>query len=233
MKYLLALDIDSSSIKASLLNAITGQRVAVATSPRQEIKMVKTQPGWAEQHPERWWQEVVNATAELRAAHDFYPAQVAGIDITYQMHGLVLLDKAGQVLRPAIIWCDSRAVDFDLTASKLKWVRENEPEIYVRIHKIQLPGDYIAFKLTGELETTVSGHSEGVFWNVKEQALARELLEYYGISVDLLPEVVDAFAVQGRVNAAAAQEMGLVTGTPVNCRVGDHFNIPFGADLCM
>jgi xylulokinase len=253
MKYLLGYDIGSSSIKAALLNADTGQCVAAATSPRQEMDMQVPQPGWAEQHPERWWQEVVNATAELRAAHDFDPVQLAGIGITYQMHGLVLIDKAGQVLRPAIIWCDSRAVYFgnqafeelgeahclenflnspgNFTASKLKWVRENEPYIYAQIHKIQLPGDYIAFRLTGELQTTVSGLSEGVFWNFKEQTIARELLDYYGISPELLPEVVDTFAVQARVSAAAAQELGLAAGTPVSYRAGDQPNNAFSLNV--
>ncbi len=166
MKYLLGYDIGSSSIKASLLSIDTGKCVAAATSPSQELEIAAPQPGWAEQHPERWWQEVVNATARLRAEYAFDAALVAGIGIAYQMHGLVLVDKAGQVLRPAIIWCDSQAVAIgnqafaelgeaycldnflnspgNFTASKLKWVRDNEPEIYARIHKIQLPGDYIA-----------------------------------------------------------------------------------------
>ena len=226
MKYLIGYDIGSSSIKASLLDITTGKAVASATSPRQEMEISVPRAGWAEQDPNRWWQEVVNATAALRAAPGFDPALVAGIGITYQMHGLVLVGHDGAVLRPAIIWCDSRAVKIgnqafadlgeahclenflnspgNFTASKLKWVRENEPEIYARIHKIQLPGDYIAYRLSGQLQTTVSGLSEGMFWNFRQQAVAQELLDYYGISVDLLPEVVDTFAVQGRLHAAAA-----------------------------
>ncbi|HEX8658234.1 MAG TPA: FGGY family carbohydrate kinase [Hymenobacter sp.] len=253
MKYLLGYDIGSSSIKVSLLDIDTGRCVAAATSPKQEMEISVPQAGWAEQRPERWWQECVNATAELKAAYRFDTALIAGIGITYQMHGLVLMDKDGQVLRPAIIWCDSRAVDHgnqafealgqayclsnflnspgNFTASKLKWVRENEPAIYAQIHKIQLPGDYLAFKLTGQLQTTVSGLSEGVFWNFKKQAIAQDLLDYYGISADLLPEVVDTFSVQGHLRPEAAQELGLTTGTPLSYRAGDQPNNAFSLNV--
>ena len=253
MKYLIGYDIGSSSIKASLLDIATGKAVASATSPRQEMEISVPRAGWAEQDPNRWWQEVVNATAVLRAAPGFDPALVAGIGITYQMHGLVLVGHDGAVLRPAIIWCDSRAVKIgnqafadlgeahclenflnspgNFTASKLKWVRENEPEIYARIHKIQLPGDYIAYRLSGQLQTTVSGLSEGMFWNFRQQAVAQELLDYYGISADLLPEVVDTFAVQGRLHAAAAAELGLAAGTPISYRAGDQPNNAFSLNV--
>lgn len=253
MKYLLGYDIGSSSIKVSLLCIATGQCVAAAQSPAQEMPIHVPRSGWAEQHPESWWRELVRATAQLRAAYRFDPALVAGIGITYQMHGLVLVDKDGQVLRPAIIWCDSRAVDFgqqafaalgeayclsnflnspgNFTAAKLKWVRENEPAIYAQIHKILLPGDYIAFRLTGQLQTTVSGLSEGVLWNFKRQALARELLDYYGISADLLPEVVETFSVQGTLHRAAAQELGLAVGTPLSYRAGDQPNNAFSLNV--
>ena len=243
MKYLLGYDIGSSSIKASLLSIATGRCVAAATSPATELEIAAPQTGWAEQHPERWWQEVAHATAQLEAAYPFDSTLIAGIGISYQMHGLVLLNKSGQVLRPAIIWCDSRAVAYgnqafadlgeayclanflnspgNFTASKLKWVRENEPALYAQIHKIQLPGDYIAYKLTGQLQTTVSGLSEAVLWNFRRQALAQELLDYYGLRADLLPEVVDTFGVQGRLSAAAARELGLTAGTPISYRAGD------------
>ncbi|TGE23464.1 xylulokinase [Hymenobacter metallicola] len=253
MKYLLGYDIGSSSIKASLLSIDTGRCVASVTSPKKEMEITALQPDWAEQRPERWWQEVVNATLQLRVDFDFDPALIAGIGITYQMHGLVLVDKEGEVLRPAIIWCDSRAVDYgnqafqdlgpeyclenllnspgNFTASKLKWVRENEPAIYARIHKIQLPGDYIAFKLTGQLQTTVSGLSEGIFWNFKQQAIAQELLDYYGISSALLPEVVDTFSVQGHLTPEAARELGLAAGTPISYRAGDQPNNAFSLNV--
>jgi len=253
MKYLLGYDIGSSSIKASLLDIDTGRCVAAATTPTTEMGMEVPQAGWAEQRPERWWQEIINATQKLQATYGFDATLLAAIGITYQMHGLVLVDKDGHVLRPAIIWCDSRAVDLgnqafrdlgeefcldnflnspgNFTASKLKWVRENEPDVYAQIHKIQLPGDYIAFKLTGELQTTVSGLSEGVFWNFKKQAVAQELLDYYGISAELLPEVVDTFAVQGRLTAEAAQTLGLAAGTPISYRAGDQPNNAFSLNV--
>jgi len=253
MKYLLGYDIGSSSIKVSLLDIATGRCVAAATSPETEMEMAVPQPGWAEQRPERWWQEVINATKKLQASYGFDASLLAGIGITYQMHGLVLLDKAGHVLRPAIIWCDSRAVEIgneafgelgeefclenflnspgNFTASKLKWVRENEPEVYAQIHKIQLPGDYLAYQLTGQMQTTVSGLSEGVFWNFKKQAIAQELLNYYGISADLLPEVVETFAIQGRLTAEAASTLGLVAGTPISYRAGDQPNNAFSLNV--
>ncbi|MBO0359850.1 carbohydrate kinase [Hymenobacter sp. BT186] len=253
MKYLLGYDIGSSSIKAALLSVDTGQCVASVTSPSTEMEITAQVAGWAEQRPERWWQEVVNATQLLKQKYAFDPALVAGIGITYQMHGLVLLDKAGQVLRPAIIWCDSRAVEFgnqafaalgetycldnylnspgNFTASKLKWVKENEPELYARIHKIQLPGDYIAYQLTGRMQTTVSGLSEGVFWNFREQGIAYDLLAYYGISRELLPEVVDTFSEQGQLTAEAAQELGLHAGTPISYRAGDQPNNAFSLNV--
>ncbi|MGI4885699.1 MAG: xylulokinase [Janthinobacterium lividum] len=253
MKYLLGYDIGSSSIKASLLDIATGRCVAAVTSPTTEMGMDVPRPGWAEQRPERWWQEVVNATQQLRAQYGFDASLLAGIGITYQMHGLVLLDRAGHVLRPAIIWCDSRAVEIgnqafaelgeafclqnflnspgNFTASKLKWVQENEPAIYAQIHKIQLPGDYLAYQLTGAMQTTVPGLSEGVFWNFKTQAVAQELLDYYGISADLLPEVVDTFSVQGHLTAEAAQTLGLAPGTPIAYRAGDQPNNAFSLNV--
>ncbi len=253
MKYLLGYDLGSSSIKVSLLDVATGRCVAAAASPQTEMEIDVPRPGWAEQGPGRWWQEVVNATHRLRAHYAFDPALVAGIGLTYQMHGLVLVDARGHVLRPAIIWCDSRAVDIgnqafadlgeafclenllnspgNFTASKLKWVQDNEPAVYARIHKVLLPGDYLAYRLTGELQTTVSGLSEGVLWNFRRQALARELLDYYGISADLLPEVVDTFAVQGRLTPAAARELGLAAGTPLGYRAGDQPNNAFSLNV--
>ncbi|MFD2719636.1 xylulokinase [Hymenobacter monticola] len=255
MNYLLGYDLGSSSIKAALLDSATGRCVASATSPAggRELGMDVPQPGWAEQHPERWWQEVVAATQLLRRHFPFAPGEVAAIGITYQMHGLVLVDKEGQVLRPAIIWCDSRAVDLgnqafsdlgeayclenflnspgNFTASKLKWVRENEPQVYARIHKALLPGDYLAYRLTGELQTTVSGLSEGVFWNFKRQAVAQELLDYYSLDAALLPTVVDTFAVQGRLHAEASQALGLAAGTPISYRAGDQPNNAFSLNV--
>ena len=229
MAYLLGYDLGSSSIKASLL-ATEGRLVASAVSPQTELTIDAPQPGWAEQHPETWWQHVQEATAMLLAKAAVDPEDIKAIGISYQMHGLVLVDKAGQVLRPAIIWCDSRAAGIgdrafqalgkdlclsrflnspgNFTASKLKWVQENEPEIYQKIHKMMLPGDYLAMKLTGVIQTTPSGLSEGILWDYQEQKLATLLLDHYGIDPELIPDVVPTFAPQGELTKAAADALG-------------------------
>lgn len=244
--YLLGYDIGSSSIKVALVDASSGKTMHVAQHPAQEMEIIAQQVGWAEQHPEDWWNSACKATKELLQKTNVNPAQIKGIGIAYQMHGLVLVDKNQQVLRPSIIWCDSRAVDIgkkafnalgeekclrqllnspgNFTASKLRWVRENEPVLFERIHKIMLPGDYLAMKLTGEINTTISGLSEGIFWDFKENKLADFLLNHYAISEDLLPEIVGTFSLQGKVNQNAAAAMGLTEGIPVGYRAGDQPN---------
>jgi xylulokinase len=244
--YLLGYDIGSSSIKAALVGAQTGQQLAVTQSPETELEMLALQPGWAEQDPETWWTNVCLATQKLLQRTGVDPAQIKGIGIAYQMHGLVLVDKNQEVIRPSIIWCDSRAVTIgdqaaedigrekclqhllnspgNFTASKLKWVKDNEPELYERIHKIMLPGDYIAMRLTGEIRTTTSGLSEGILWDFQENAPATLVMDYYGFDKKLLPELVDTFSLQGEVTTAAAQATGLASRTPVNYRAGDQPN---------
>lgn len=252
MEYLLGYDIGSSSIKASLL-ATEGQLVASATSPQTELAIIAKQPGWAEQEPSTWWEHVKLATAELLAKSQVQPGQIKAIGISYQMHGLVLVDKEKRVLRPAIIWCDSRAAGIgdrafadlgeeqclsrflnspgNFTASKLKWVQENEPEIYGKIHKAMLPGDYIGMMLTGEIKTTPSGLSEGILWDFQEQKLAATLLQYYGIDQDLIPEVAPTFSPQGQLTVQAANELGLKPGTVVAYRAGDQPNNAFSLNV--
>ena len=245
--YLLGYDIGSSSVKASLVNAGTGKCVASAFYPKTEAEIIAVKPGWAEQNPQEWWKNLKLAThAVLQEAGIRGGEGVEAIGISYQMHGLVCVDEYGQPLRPAIIWCDSRAVPYgqrafealgeehclshllnspgNFTASKLAWVRENEPDTYARIDKIMLPGDYIAMRLTGHICTTVSGLSEGMFWDFKENRVAGFLLEHYGIDASLLPDIVPTFAEQGRVEASVAAELGLKPGTPVTYRAGDQPN---------
>lgn len=246
MKYLLGFDIGSSSIKAALLDIDTGKGVAAAHSPAFEMPISSPQPGFAEQEPCSWWQELVNATAKLRQQVAYKPGEVAGIGISYQMHGLVCVDKDLHSLRPSIIWCDSRAVetgnkafsalgkDFCLqhylnspgnfTASKLKWVKDNEPRIYEKIYKVMLPGDFIALQLTGVPVTTISGLSEGIMWNFKNGSVGSELLKYYGIDQELLSPIVPTFGEQGRLTAAAAEILHLKAGIPVCYRAGDQPN---------
>jgi len=250
MVLLLGYDVGSSSIKATLIDAETGKVLAATTSPERELEIVAEELGWAEQHPEVWWEHVKKATA--RIANDtqrttkYALSEVEAIGISYQMHGLVVVDENKEVLRPSIIWCDSRAVQIgekaaedigkekclkrlfnlpgNFTASKLRWVIENEPEVYSKIHKIMLPGDYIAMKMTGEIKTTPSGLSEGIMWDFESDELAEFVLENYGISGDLVAETVPTFSVQGRLTAAAADELGLKAGTKISYRAGDQPN---------
>ena len=244
--YLLGYDIGSSSVKASLVDAQTGKCVSSAFYPKSEAAIIAVKPGWAEQEPSSWWDNLKLATADVLSASGADPVDIKAIGISYQMHGLVCVDKDGNVLRPSIIWCDSRAVPYgqkafdtighdvclshllnspgNFTASKLAWVKDNEPEIYSKIHKIMLPGDYIAMKLTGEICTTVSGLSEGMLWDFAEGAPAQVLLDYYGIDRSLIADVRPTFSEQGRVSAAAAEELGLAEGIPVTYRAGDQPN---------
>ena len=244
--YLLGYDIGSSSIKAALVKAGSGEAVHIVQHPKLELDIISKQVGWAEQHPEIWWESVCQATKILLKETEVNPQEIKGIGIAYQMHGLVLIDKNQKVLRPSIIWCDSRAVEIgneafkaigkekclhhflnspgNFTASKLKWVKDNEPEIYHRIDKILLPGDYIALKLTGEARTSVSGLSEGIFWDFRLNNIAKILLNYYGISRDLLPDISNTFEIQGKLTKAAAAATGLAMGIPVTYRAGDQPN---------
>ena len=229
--YLLGYDIGSSSVKASLVNAETGKCVASAFYPKTEAEIIAVHPGWAEQRPEMWWANLKLATEAIMKESGAKKEEIAAIGISYQMHGLVCIDKQQSVLRPAIIWCDSRAVPYgekafqdlgeeqclshllnspgNFTASKLAWVKENEPDIYAQIDKIMLPGDYIAMRLTGEICTTVSGLSEGMLWDFKTNDVAQSLLDYYGFDRSLIADICPTFSEQGRVNAIAAAELGL------------------------
>ena len=242
--YLLGYDIGSSSVKASLVEVESGRTAASAFYPKSEAPILSAQSGWAEQNPDAWWEYLKMATVEVLG--QVSGASVSAIGISYQMHGLVCVGKDLKPLRPAIIWCDSRAVPYgnkafedlgadwclghllnspgNFTAAKLSWVKENEPELFEKIYKIMLPGDYIALRLTGELCTTVSGLSEGMMWDFAQNRPAKELLDYFGFSEDILPEVRPTFSEQGRLSAAAAAELGLAAGIPVTYRAGDQPN---------
>ena len=244
--YLLGIDIGSSSVKTSIVDGASGRCVASAFYPKQEMKITALRPGWAEQAPELWWENLKLSVRDVLNASKIEPKSIDSIGISYQMHGLVVVDKNKHVLRPSIIWCDSRAAVYgnkafkdlgeqaclasllnspgNFTASKLKWVKENEHELYGQIDKIMLPGDYIAMKLSGEIKTTASGLSEGILWNFKENAVAKSLLDYYGIDHAFIPEIVPTFSVQSCVNAEAAAELGLAEGTKISYRAGDQPN---------
>lgn len=244
--YLLGYDIGSSSVKASLVNVDSGKCVASSFFPKTEAEIKAVQPGWAEQDPDSWWSYLKSATHAVMTESGVAANDIAAIGISYQMHGLVCVDKNQQVLRPAIIWCDSRAVPYgqkafetlgeatclshllnspgNFTASKLAWVKEHEPEIYERIDKIMLPGDYIAMKMSGTICTTISGLSEGMLWDFKKNELASLLMDYYGFDSKLIPEIKPTFSEQGRVNSWAAKELGLKEGIPITYRAGDQPN---------
>lgn len=252
-KYLLGFDLGSSSVKASVLDSETGKLVVSATSPKVEMEMQAVKPGWAEQDPEMWWEHIIKATQELLQSGSVSKEDISAIGISYQMHGLVAVDKNHNVLRPSIIWCDSRASDIgekafnslgqelclkkflnspgNFTASKLKWVKENEPDLYKKIYKIMLPGDYVAMKLTGQIYTTHSGLSEGIMWNFQKNGIAHELLEHYGISEELIPEALDSFGEHGELSESAAEKLGLNKGTKVTYRAGDQPNNAFSLNV--
>jgi xylulokinase len=246
MTYLLGIDVGSSSVKASLLDVDTGANAGTAFYPETEQRIDSPQPGFAEQDPQLWYDCARDAVRDALAQADARPDEVVAIGIAYQMHGLVCVDKDQELLRPAIIWCDSRAVPYgqeafealgadlclghlmnspgNFTASKLAWVKEHQPELFRKIDKILLPGDWLAMKLTGEACTTVSGLSEGVFWNFQAEEPAGFLLDYFGFDANLLAAVVPTFGVQGLLTQAAAEEFGLQAGTPVSYRAGDQPN---------
>ena len=245
-RYLLGFDVGSSSVKASLVNADSGKCVASAFYPEREAPIMAAKAGWAEQDPESWWQYAKQSLQKIMADADVKGNEIKAIGISYQMHGLVCVDKALKPLRPAIIWCDSRAVPYgekafkdlgaeqclshllnspgNFTAAKLAWVKENEPDLYNKVYKVMLPGDYLALRLSGTVNTTVSGLSEGMFWDFKENRPAQFLLDYYGFDQSLISDIVPTFAVQAQVSAAAAAELGLEAGTPITYRGGDQPN---------
>lgn len=252
-KYLLGLDIGSSSVKAAIVDVDTGKTVAVCQSPDEEMPMDAPHPGWAEQDPEMWWRHTKESFSKAVQRGKIKPNEIEAIGIGYQMHGLVCVDKNHKPVRPSIIWCDSRASVYgdeafkslghefclkhylnspgNFTASKLKWVKENEPALYDSIHKIMLPGDYIAMKLTGEISTTISGLSEGIFWDYQKASVADDVLKFYGISEELLATINPTFSEHGRVMKSIARDLGLREGISVSYRAGDQPNNAFSLNV--
>lgn len=244
--YLLGYDIGSSSVKASLIEAASGKTIASAFFPEKEMTIKALKSGWAEQDPEQWWINLKAATKAVLQSAAVDVKQIAAIGISYQMHGLVLVDEHMKVLRDAIIWCDSRAVPYgekalnelgnelclahllnspgNFTLSKLAWVKEHEADTFAKIKYYMLPGDYIALRMTDKAATTVSGLSEGMAWDFSTNAPAEFLFDYYGFDTDLIPEIVPTFGVQAQLTADVAKELGLAGGTPVSYRAGDQPN---------
>ena len=244
--YSIGYDIGSSSIKASLVEYDSGKVVAGIKYPDDEMKINSEKKGWAEQDPNLWWDYVCQATKEIIEKFNINPELVKTIGIAYQMHGLVIVDENFQILRPSIIWCDSRAVQIgenaflklgtkyckehlfnspaNFTASKLRWVKENEPNVFRKIKKFMLPGDYIAFKFSGKVNSTVCGLSEGIFWDFKNKSVSEEILKIYDISSELVPDIVPTFGVQSTVDKKGSMESGLAEGTKITYRAGDQPN---------
>jgi len=245
----LGYDIGSSSIKASLFDLESGTISSTVYAPETEMEIMAAKPGWAEQDPDLWWNYLVEATRKLTSNGNVNTDQIKAIGISYQMHGLVAVDRDLNLIRPSIIWCDSRAVGIgdrafqeigvenclstllnspgNFTASKLKWVQMNEPDHYERIHKIMLPGDYIAMRLTGEVKSTVSGLSEGIFWDFHQNRLAGMVMDHFGFDGEMIPEIVPTFSSQGALLQSVARELGLPPGIPVTYRAGDQPNNAF------
>ncbi|MDP3002603.1 MAG: FGGY family carbohydrate kinase [Bacteroidales bacterium] len=243
---LLGIDLGSSSVKASVIDGDSGKCLATAFYPSDEMKIIALKPGWAEQETEIWWTNlkaaIVTCTGKLGQKKD----DIGAIGISYQMHGLVTVDNNNKVLRPSIIWCDSRAAGYgekafnslgkdyclshllnspgNFTASKLAWVKENEPDLFNKIHKVMLPGDYVALRLTGEISTSYTGLSEGIFWDFTNNIVSEELMKYFGFNSGLLPEAAPSFSVSGRLLKSVASELGLPDGIPVSYRAGDQPN---------
>ena len=249
---LLGIDLGSSAVKASLLDVATGRVISAAQSPRgEELPISAPQPGWAEQDPAMWWEHTALAIRAACAGQD--ASRIAAIGISYQMHGLVTLDAKNQPVRPAIIWCDSRAVEIgakafvelgaetclssllnspgNFTASKLRWIQQNEPAHFARIQKIMLPGDYLALRLTGEAQTTASGLSEGTLWDFSKDAPADFLLKHWGIDSSLLASLTPTFGRQASVLASVAADLGIPAGIPVAYRAGDQPNNAFSLNV--
>lgn len=244
--FLLGCDLGSSSVKASIVEVETGLTVGSDFFPKEEAPIKAVRPGWAEQNPEDWWTYMKQAICGAISKAGISGEDIKAIGISYQMHGLVVVDEAKKVLRPSIIWCDSRAVQYgeqafasigdekclshllnspgNFTAAKLAWIKENEPAVYKSIHKIMLPGDYIAMRMTGDIVTTISGLSEGIFWDFKENRISEDLLSYFGFDKELIADIRPTFGLQGELLPSIAAELGLKKGTPVTYRAGDQPN---------
>jgi len=243
---LLGIDLGSSSVKASVIEGDSGKCLATAFYPKDEMKIISEKPGWAEQDTETWWTNLKASIADCTGKLGQKKDDIGAIGISYQMHGLVTVDINNKVLRPSIIWCDSRASGYgekafnslgkdyclshllnspgNFTASKLAWVKENEPDLFNKIHKVMLPGDYVALRLTGEISTSYTGLSEGIFWDFTNNMVSEELMKYFGFNSDILPEAAPSFSVSGRLLKSVASELGLPDGIPVSYRAGDQPN---------
>jgi xylulokinase len=242
----LGIDLGTSSIKVSVVDASTQQCIASAQYPETEREIISLQPGCAEQSPLQWWNDVKKAIQKINATNKYDPKDITAIGIAYQMHGLVCIDKNKNILRDSIIWCDSRAVEIgndacqkigekkclshllnspgNFTASKLAWVKQYQPEIYDKIDKIMLPGDFIAMMFTGEISTSIAALSEGIFWDFKNNELSKDVMKHFGFDISFIPEIKNVFMEHGKLSASVAKELSLPEGIPVAYKAGDQPN---------
>ena len=250
---ILGIDIGTSSVKVSVMDAQSCECIASAYHPETEAESLSIKNGWAEQDPENWWSDLKKAILKCHSSDKYDPQNIAAIGIAYQMHGLVMIDKDQKVLRPSIIWCDSRAVDIgnnafhelgkeycldnllnspgNFTASKLAWVKKEEPEVYKKLFKVMLPGDFISMKLTGEISSTVEALSEGTFWDFKKNKISKELMDHFDFDQDSLPEIKDVFSIHGLLKSNIAAELSLKDNIPVSYKAGDQPNNALSLDV--
>src|SRR5215211_91023 len=249
----LGIDLGTSSVKISVVDAASQNCLASATYPETEVDIISNKPGWAEQSPDLWWEHVTQAILKCHSTGLYHPKNIAAIGIAYQMHGLVIVDDQQNVLYNSIIWCDSRAVEIgeaafeaivekkclshllnspgNFTASKLAWIKQNEPRIYERINKIMLPGDFIGMKLTGDITTTMSALSEGIFWDFKEHGLSRDVFDYFGFEASFIPKLQPLFSHHGNLKETVAARLSLIPGIPVSYKAGDQLNNAFSLNV--
>jgi len=241
MRYILGIDVGTTGTRAVLVDQ-SGAVVKGATTDHLPISIL--QPQWAEQEPEDWWQATVSSVRKVLSQSGVSAADIAGIGLSGQMHGVVLLDKDYNVLRPSIIWCDQRSqaqADWftdrigkqrliEITCNpaltgfsvpKFLWVRDNQPEIYSQMRKLLLPKDYIRFRLTSEFATEVSDAAGTLLLDVPERRWSSEILNALELDEDLLPRVYESPEITGRITRAAAEATGLKEGTPVVGGGGD------------
>ena len=243
---LCGIDVGTSSIKVSIVDAANQQLIYSTSFPEVENEISSPQPGFAEQDPEHWWYCVKQAILKANSSGLYNPKNIGAIGISYQMHGLVVVDKNAQVLRPSIIWCDSRATPYgdqayitlgesfcqshylnspgNFTAAKLAWVKENQPAIFEQIAQVLLPGDFIAGRFTSNFTTTASALSEGILWDFKSSHPAKDLMTYYGFPESIFPPVHPLFSDHGSLTATVAEELGLGTHVKVTYKAGDQPN---------
>jgi xylulokinase len=234
MSYLLGIDVGTTGTKTIIID----EKGKLIASSLEEYPLHTPRPKWAEQDPADWWLATVDSIKNVLAKSKVKPEEISGLGLSGQMHGLVLIDKDYNILRPAILWCDVRTTDQchyitekvgkellvkstcnpaleGFTAPKVIWVRDNEPEVYQKAHKMLLPKDYVRFRLTGEIATEMSDAAGTILFDVRNRKWSQEVLERLDISPDLMPPVFESIDVCGEITPKVAKLTGLKVGTPV------------------